>query len=643
MHVRRFHVVPVIPLLIGLLGCGTDNVASDGSEAGTAVTSVTGGISGISVTGGSGGTSGSGGAGKGGSAGSGGQAGGSGGSGGSSCSSVAPNVTPCGGDVVGTWTLTSGCLKVTGEFDLSSLGIGCTSGTLTGSLQVTGTWTANSNGTYSDNTTTSGDEQLTLPASCLNVSGTTTNCEGLAGVIQSLGYDSISCKAAASGGCTCSATIRQSGGLGLVSSDPSTNGNYATSSNAVTTNGGAKYSYCVSGSTMTWTPQSTRPATAGTVVFQKGGSAGAGGASGTGGAAGIGGTAGSGGGAAGAGGSTTRSNGPCDIYATASPATPCVAAYSMVRALSKSYNGPLYQVRKNSSSTNTGTGGTTADIGMLPDGYADTATQDAFCAGTVCTVSLLYDQSGNKNNLKVAPKGAYNCGTDTACEDDYESSATKGAVTAGGHKVYSLYMVAHEGYRFTAKGAGMPLGTEAQGIYMLADGTHYGTACCWDFGNVTTDPTKYGDMNTLFFGQAFWGKGADNPPWFMADFEAGVWAGGSKVGDPGWGALNDAHPVNPKNPSMKGVAFAFGVLKTGSGKYAIRVADTQKATDLTTAYDGSLPKPNNKLGGIVLGVGGDNSNHSWGTFFEGAITAGSPSDATDLAVVKNVQAVGYAK
>jgi hypothetical protein len=45
----------------------------------------------------------------------------------------------------------------------------------------------------------------------------------------------------------------------------------------------------------------------------------------------------------------------------------------------------------------------------------------------------------------------------------------------------------------------------------------------------------------------------------------------------------------------------------------------------------------------VLGVGGDNSNHSWGTFFEGAITAGSPSDATDLAVVKNVQAVGYAK
>jgi hypothetical protein len=46
-------------------------------------------------------------------------------------------------------------------------------------------------------------------------------------------------------------------------------------------------------------------------------------------------------------------------------------------------------------------------------------------------------------------------------------------------------------------------------------------------------------------------------------------------------------------------------------------------------------------GGIVLGVGGDNSNNSWGTFYEGAITVGAPSDATDLAVFKNVQAAKY--
>jgi hypothetical protein len=47
------------------------------------------------------------------------------------------------------------------------------------------------------------------------------------------------------------------------------------------------------------------------------------------------------------------------------------------------------------------------------------------------------------------------------------------------------------------------------------------------------------------------------------------------------------------------------------------------------------------LGGIVLGVGGDNSNNSWGTFFEGAITAGAPSADTDAAVLANVQATKY--
>jgi hypothetical protein len=337
--------------------------------------------------------------------------------------------------------------------------------------------------------------------------------------------------------------------------------------------------------------------------------------------------------------------GPCDIYATAS--TPCVAAYSMVRRLARTYTGPLYQVRKDSSATNTGTGGTTADVVMLPDGYADTATQDAFCGGTTCTVSLLYDQSGNNNNLKTATKGNYGCDSgDTTCQDNYESSATKGAVTAGGHKVYSLYMNAREGYRTPVGvvGTGMPIGTAAQGIYELADGTHSGAACCWDFGNVSTDPKVYGVVNALFFGTGYWGKGAGTGPWFMADFEAGVWAGGSVPGAPGWGALDGASssPANPANPSLK-VPFAFGILKTTSSKYALRMANLQNATDLTTAYDGALPKAMNNLGGIVLGVGGDNSNHSFGTFYEGAITSGSPSNDTDLAVMKNAQAVGYTK
>jgi len=98
--------------------------------------------------------------------------------------------------------------------------------------------------------------------------------------------------------------------------------------------------------------------------------------------------------------------------------------------------------------------------------------------------------------------------------------------------------------------------------------------------------------------------------WFIADFEGGVWAGGS-------GASSAA---NTNSPSMK-IRFAFCMLKTAPGNYAIRGGNGQSGT-LTTAYDGATPWAMDNQGGITLGVGSDNSNNSWGTFFEGPITAG---------------------
>ena len=52
----------------------------------------------------------------------------------------------------------------------------------------------------------------------------------------------------------------------------------------------------------------------------------------------------------------SRPEGPCDIYAAAG--TPCVAAHSSTRALYASYNGPLYQVMRQSD-------GKTLDIGVV--------------------------------------------------------------------------------------------------------------------------------------------------------------------------------------------------------------------------------------------------------------------------------------
>src|SRR5512136_3090678 len=91
-----------------------------------------------------------------------------------------------------------------------------------------------------------------------------------------------------------------------------------------------------------------------------------------------------------------RPQGPGDIYKAAG--CPLVAAHSTTRALYASYNGPLYQVQRQSD-------GKTLDIGVVqpsatdPGGYADAAAQDAFCANTLCFINVIYDQSGKGNHL----------------------------------------------------------------------------------------------------------------------------------------------------------------------------------------------------------------------------------------------------
>jgi hypothetical protein len=205
--------------------------------------------------------------------------------------------------------------------------------------------------------------------------------------------------------------------------------------------------------------------------------------------------------------------------------------------------------------------------------------------------------------------------------------------------VYALYMERQQGYRQAAPSDGIPHGQEPQGIYLLADGTRTAAACCWMFGNVTFEAELTDTTNALFLGTAYWGAGDGAGPWFMAAFGAGVWAGGSVSGDPGWGALEDAGPPNASNPSLP-VKYALGFLKTAAD-YALRMADVQTAEEATTAYAGPLPKALDNQGAVVLGVDIDNSNNAWSTFYEGAIVAGYPSDATEDAILKNIQAARY--
>lgn len=82
---------------------------------------------------------------------------------------------------------------------------------------------------------------------------------------------------------------------------------------------------------------------------------------------------------------------------------------------------------------------------------------------------------------------------------------------------------------------------------------------------------------------------------------------------------------------------------TAHGHWAIKGGNAQEGT-LQVYWDGKRAEgyaPMKKQGAIVLGIGGDNSDASVGTFYEGVMTAGYSSDATDEKVQANIVAAGY--
>jgi len=573
----------------GLLLDHPDGAAALGSESSDSATDVPVAVVPIGTGGASGGTGGS-------------TPPSTGGATGATCSTV----VPCGGDVGGLWTVTSSCLRVSGQADLSTLGLGCASAPIDGTLSVTGMLAVRSDGAYWGSMLETGNVVLSLPASCLDVSGTTASCEVLAPVLQSLGYATTSCAPAANGGCSCSATVNQPGGLGQIRVGTPTEGTYKVADSVLTFNDAEKYSYCVVGSTMTWTPQTAGMVTTGAVVFQGTNLAGTGGSSGTGGAVGT-------GGSTGAGGATVTGTLPCDIYAA--EGGPCVAAHSTVRALSSAYAGPLYQVRRSD--------GTVHDIPVGPDGFADASVQDAFCAGTSCTIAIIYDQSGKGNLLTKAPAGG------AKATPGNEADATALPVTFSGHKVYGLHLVPGVGYR-NDKAIGTAIGDNPETIYMVVDGKYYNGGCCFDYGNAETNNRDNGEgtAEAVYFGAcSIWGIGAGKGPWVMGDLENGLWAGNVSP-----------YPANPSVTSSYVTAMVKGGA-AGSNRWSIKVGNAQSGSIATTYYG---PRPNDrynpmrKEGAIILGTAGDNSNAGQGNFFEGIMTPHYSSDSADSAVQASV-------
>jgi hypothetical protein len=176
---------------------------------------------------------------------------------------------PCGGNMIGSWSVVSSCLRVSGPLDLSAIGIGCGTAVITdGYRQITGYWTARADGTHADLTTTTGIDHIELEPACLNVSGAQVRCDALGPIFAAFGYSATSCAKVPEGGCACTASVKQVGGLGIVSVDPSSYGSFSASNNVITLDSGWSYSYCIAADRLTLTPRTVSPTLTGSIVFE---------------------------------------------------------------------------------------------------------------------------------------------------------------------------------------------------------------------------------------------------------------------------------------------------------------------------------------------------------------------------------------
>ncbi|WP_340110966.1 arabinofuranosidase catalytic domain-containing protein [Maribellus mangrovi] len=332
-----------------------------------------------------------------------------------------------------------------------------------------------------------------------------------------------------------------------------------------------------------------------------------------------------------------RPEGPCDIYTEND--CPCVAAHSTTRALYASYNGPLYQIMRQSD-------GKTLDIGVVqasegdPGGYADAAAQDEFCKDTYAWITILYDQSGNGNHLIQAPRGG--TGRPTAM-GGFNSlpMADMAPVTVMGHKVYGIFIEPGMGLRQNDP-KGTAVDDQAEGQYWVINGHHYNNGCCYDYGNAEIDSRDDGDgtMETTYYGNATaWYHGQPPGPWIMTDQENNL-----------VGGVNES-PNDKYLPDLPSISWRF-VTATADGEphHWRSMGGDAQGGDLEVMFDGpriindrSSYDPMRKQGAILLGNGGDNSNASQGTFYEAAMTAPGtfPTDETNQKIQDNIVAAGY--
>jgi hypothetical protein len=334
---------------------------------------------------------------------------------------------------------------------------------------------------------------------------------------------------------------------------------------------------------------------------------------------------------------------PCDVLEGAGHK--CASAHSTTRLLVRNYNGCLYQLQRPDM--------TTQDIGAV-DGYADAAAHEAFCEGTSCVISIVYDQAPFGNHLTPAPPGS------AKPTPGKPVPANRLKITANGRTVYGMLFRPGEGYRANCrecpypaagkegigKAGGTAIRDEPQTMYMVSSQKDLVNGCCFDYGNAewTQNNDREGTMEAVYLGQGvIWGTGVQGGPWVMADLENGLYAGWENNQDR---SISTALPL--KYDFVSAVVVGDTADKNGGkGRFALYGGDATAGTLITT-YDGIRPEkpgyvPMQKQGSIILSIGGDNSDFDGGRFYEGVVANGAATKEIVDALQQAIIAAGYGK
>ena len=234
----------------------------------------------------------------------------------------------------------------------------------------------------------------------------------------------------------------------------------------------------------------------------------------------------------------------------------------------------------------------------------------------------------------------------------YTASAINAATTVTLTASYSGTSASASGV-WNATTKGLATGDQAETEYSVFDGKTFGQYCCFDYGNAELSGIDEGNatMESISWGATtqFGQSGGGSGPWIAADLENGMFEG-----------YDNGSAKIPSNTSVIGFPYVTAVLKglsakdcpsglTGVGCFALKGGDATagklafKWNANTNNYGARPPNysPQKKQGAIILATGGDGSNTGVGIWFEGAMTMGATSDATDDLVQANIVNVGY--